>query len=76
MNLLISFLGGLDQPLGRVARALDCPDSLNPLAASRANGSAMIGVFWVVVMVSRHELIVCRNVPEHNLQEGLKVIPT
>ena len=73
MNLLISFTGYLDQPLGRVAQALDCPDSLNPRAASRANGSAIVGVFWVVAMVSRHEL---RNVPENNLQEGLKVIPT
>jgi hypothetical protein len=26
---------------------------LNTRAASRANGSAMVGVFWVVAMVSR-----------------------
>ena len=65
MNLLISFAGCLDQPLGRVTRALDRPDSLNPRASSRANGSAMVGVFWVVAMVSRHELIVCSRVPEN-----------
>ena len=65
MNLLISFTGCLDQPLGQVASDSDCHDSLNTRAAIRANGSAMVGVFWVVAMVSRHELIVCRRVPEN-----------
>jgi len=66
INLLISFTGCLDQPLGQVARASDCPDSLNLCAASRANGSAMVGVFWVVALVLHHKLVVCRNIRGYN----------
>ena len=74
MNLLISFTGCLNQPLGRVARASGCPNSLNPRAARKANGFAMVGVFWAVALVSHHKLIVCRRVPENYPKEGLKTL--
>ena len=57
MFLLISFGGGLDQPLGRVAHALDCLYSKIHAAGhttSRANGSAMVGVFWGVCVSLCH----------------------
>ena len=73
MNLLISFMGGLNQPLGRVARASDCRYSSNPRRwPHRQQGkssAAMVGVFFFCLVTT--QLIVCRRVPEHNLKEGL-----
>ena len=51
MNLLYSFMGGLNQPLGRVTHALDCQNSSNPHRWPRRQqgkgSTAMVGVFVV-----------------------------
>ena len=69
--LLISFGVGLDQPLRRVARALDCQYSSNPRRwPRRQQGKGSVAMVGGVCLVT----IICRRVPDHNLKEGLSMI--
>ena len=75
MFLLYSFGGGLDQPLGWVARSSDRLYSKNPLRWPRRRQGkrlAMVGVFWCVCVSLCHSSPYVEGYRSITLRRGLK----